>query len=104
MRSRKVSVGFIAIAILGLAAFSMPTRAGAPQEKVLYDFGSGSDGYAPNSALILDSFGNLYGTTVGGGGQYGTVFELSPGAGGVWRETILHSFTNKGDGHYPYAP
>ena len=38
--------------------------------------------------MILDSAGNLYGTTVGGG----TVFELMPRAGAGWKEEILYSF------------
>ena len=35
-------------------------------EKVLYTFTGGSDGWAPESALIFDSNGNLYGTAFGG--------------------------------------
>ena len=31
--------------------------------KEIYDFGGGSDGAVPYSALVADSTGNLYGTT-----------------------------------------
>jgi uncharacterized repeat protein (TIGR03803 family) len=38
-----------------------------------------SDGAYPISELMIDSYGNLYGTTDGGGmNNYGTAFELSP--------------------------
>jgi uncharacterized repeat protein (TIGR03803 family) len=66
-------------------------------ETLLYSFTGGSDGGGPDSVLIFDSLGNLYGTTRGGGsssvcdGGCGTVFELSPDSGG-WTETALYSF------------
>src|SRR5205085_10775310 len=47
-------------------------------ETTLYSFTAGSDGYEPNS-VILDSEGNLYGTTpFGGVNGAGNVFEVSP--------------------------
>jgi uncharacterized repeat protein (TIGR03803 family) len=53
-------------------------------EKVLYSFTGGNDGSAPESALILDGQGDLFGTAGAGGntgcigvpGGCGTVFEL----------------------------
>lgn len=49
----------------------------------------------PYAGLVMDKYGNLYGTTVGGG-TYGNgdVYELSPPAtaGGAWTWTELHSF------------
>jgi len=50
--------------------------------------------------LILDSLGNLYGTSYNGGNVYGTVFELSPGQ--TWTEETLWSFTET-DGANPYC-
>ena len=46
-------------------------------EQVIYDFTGGVDGSVPYG-VILDSDGNLYGITVGGGIGYGTVFKLTP--------------------------
>ena len=73
---------------------------------LLYSFNPNiGDGVNPYGALVFDNAGNLYGTTYGGGGgKYGTVFELSPQAGGVWTESIVHSFKpQQGDGRNPYA-
>jgi uncharacterized repeat protein (TIGR03803 family) len=52
----------------------------------------GPDGHNPLGSLILDSSGNLYGTTERGGTyDDGTVFELSP-SGSRWKEKVLYSF------------
>jgi uncharacterized repeat protein (TIGR03803 family) len=92
----------------GGTVFEMsPGAGGVWTEKVLYNFGNAQspDGFQPTAALIFDNVGNLYGTTRGGGSPLdGTVFELSPGAGGVWTETLLHSFTGApSDGASPYC-
>jgi len=73
----------------------------AGQEKVLYSFNGFPDGYNPVGAPVMDSQGNLYGTTYKGGPKFaGTVFQVTPA--GV--ETILHGFqANSKDGQYPYA-
>ena len=69
-------------------------------ETVLYSFTGGSDGAEPYAGLILDSTGNLYGTTAGGGASdWGVVFKLAPDG----TETVLYSFTGGSDGTGPYA-
>ena len=88
-----------------------PKSGGGWTEKVLHNFTQGDkqDGRVPESNLIFDLAGNLYGTTVEGGGGVchlgcGTVFELSPQSGGAWKEIILHRFQNDGkDGIAPYG-
>ena len=52
--------------------------------------------------LVMDSAGNLYGTTGGDSveGIYGTVFKLTPSNGG-WIYTDLHDFTGGSDGATP---
>lgn len=71
--------------------------------QTLYAFaGSFSeDGDQPNSELIFDSKGNLYGTTFQGGSGFGSVFELSPGANNTWTEKVLYRFGFT-DGGFPY--
>ena len=91
----------------GIAYELSPQAGGEWKETILYSFGQGKyDGENPFASLVLDAAGNLYGTT-NAGGQYvgnGTVFELSPHAGGGWTETILHSFALNGhDGIKPFG-
>ncbi len=80
--------------------------AGGWSEKTLHTFLgiAAQDGENPN-ALIFDSAGNLFGTTVGGGTDNpGTIFKLTPHTSGTWTETVLYSFTGGNDGAYPSVP
>ena len=81
-----------------------PQAGGGWTEQVLHNF-NGTDGAYPYASLIFDAAGNLYGTTSGGGTySYGTVFELTPQAGGGWTEQVLYNFNGDGtDGANPYA-
>jgi uncharacterized repeat protein (TIGR03803 family) len=81
-----------------------PKAGGGWAEKLLHNFNNNDkDGYEPWAGVILDSAGDLYGTTTFGGAYgVGIVFELTPKAGGRWTEKILRSF-NREDGYYPYA-
>jgi uncharacterized repeat protein (TIGR03803 family) len=75
----------------------------------LYSFTGGADGGTPIAGVVLDSAGNLYGTTTYGGITTGTCSTLGPGCGVVYKvdtaghETVLYSFTGGADGGYPYA-
>ena len=81
----------------------IPGSDGTWSETVLYSF-SGPDGDSPDSSLLLDAAGNLYGTTAGGGAfSGGTAFELSPSSALPWTETVLHNFGNGLDGSDPQS-
>jgi hypothetical protein len=56
----------------------------AASEKVTYSFTGGADGASPTSDLILDSAGNLYGTTSAGG--TGTACGQGYGCGTVFKQ------------------
>jgi uncharacterized repeat protein (TIGR03803 family) len=67
-------------------------------ETVLHSFMGGTDGANPNSGVIRDSAGNLYGATNGGGTyRAGTVYKLDP----TGQETLLYTFTGGADGAGP---
>jgi uncharacterized repeat protein (TIGR03803 family) len=57
---------------------------------IIYSFTGGADGGYPTGALLLDSAGNLYGTT-------GVIFKLDP-SGNL---TVLHSFLGGPEGARP---
>jgi uncharacterized repeat protein (TIGR03803 family) len=88
-----------------------PKAGGVWSEKVLHSFGHGTDGTLPVAGLVFDAAGNLYGVTYeggtgsclrGGNPGCGTVFELTPAAGGHWSEKILHNFADgPTDGAWP---
>ena len=84
----------------------MPAGGGTWSERVVHSFGNGADGSGPYAGLIFDAAGNLYGTTHQGG-TYGypggTVFELTPAAGGTWTEKGLYNFGSGTDGAAPLA-
>ncbi len=69
---------------------------------IVHPFTGKADGYGPNGPLIINTDGNLYGTTASGGGTaakpgYGTLFRITPA--GVFR--AIHTFTGGSDGSGP---
>jgi uncharacterized repeat protein (TIGR03803 family) len=75
--------------------FELSPMSGQWVESILYSFTGGDDGANPESTLTLDAIGNLYGTTLAGGGALGcnrvgcgTIFELTPN-GGEWLESLF---------------
>ena len=70
------------------------------KETVLYTFASCGNGCGPETKLVSDDAGNLYGTTPFGLGRQfigGTVFELAKDG----QESVLYAFKGKKDGASP---
>jgi uncharacterized repeat protein (TIGR03803 family) len=96
----------------------IPVAGGGWAETVLYNFCAAGfptcvDGAVPQSGLMMDAAGNIYGTTTAGGtgpctgfegsiDGCGTVWELSPSVNG-WNYSVLFSFggSTNGDGCGP---
>ena len=87
----------------GGVVFKLTPNQGAFDESVIYAFcrtgGSKcTDGNKPGGGLIIDSKGNLYGTTSRGGTRGdGTLFKLTPNKKKTaYTEKVLHSFCTSG--------
>jgi uncharacterized repeat protein (TIGR03803 family) len=91
--------------------FQLVPTSGGWKENVVHYFSGGLDGWWPFGGVVLDTAGNLYGTTVYGGNTgcsttaqgCGVVFELSPLSNGMWKKTALYVFSGL-DGAHPAAP
>jgi uncharacterized repeat protein (TIGR03803 family) len=77
----------------------LPTSNSGWNETTLYSFTGELDGGWPYSGIVIDPKGNLYGTAseFGSGSPAcpngcGTVFQLSPEAGGGWKFRRLYNF------------
>lgn len=83
-----------------------PAKQGNPwTRQVLYQFTEGISGTITSSTVTFDPSGNLYGTTTASGlSGFGTVYKLSPPAGGgKWLETTLHTFHGNFDTEQPHG-
>jgi hypothetical protein len=70
------------------------------QESVIYDY-MRPTGSQPYAGVILDSSGNIFGATTGGGtSDQGALYELTQ-SGGSWIENVLYNFTGQSDGSRP---
>jgi uncharacterized repeat protein (TIGR03803 family) len=85
--------------------FKFSLTSGHWKKTVLYDFPSHGEGWGPDSTLVFDKAGNLYG--VGGGGNQGcgpytcgVVFKLAPQKNGQWKYSAVHKFSGP-DGNFP---
>src|SRR5579859_6848755 len=81
------------LALLATAAWAASTT------KLIYSFAGNADGAYTDTELVMDSAGNLYGTSVQGGKSGGgTVFQITPSGA----HTVLYNFTGGADGGEPY--
>jgi uncharacterized repeat protein (TIGR03803 family) len=90
----------------GGTVFELTPSGGGWTESTLHSFGGRSDGEFLYGGVVLDTAGNVYGTTgYGGTGECedncGTVYQLMPSNGG-WVENVLVNFGGT-DGSYPYG-
>lgn len=98
-RRQLVTVSALTLAVLSTLLLIAASPAQAQTETILWNFNA-----LPDSSLIFDQEGNLYGATNSGGLGFGTVFELSPNGSGGWTESTLYSFCsvpNCADGARP---
>lgn len=80
------------------AVYKVSTTGSAITDLVSFT-GLGAQGSTPQTSLVADASGNLYGTTVSGGtSSVGTVFEVNPNTNQL---TTLYDFTNGTDGARP---
>lgn len=92
---------------LGTVFELSPLGSGKWSYRAIYTFSGEPDGATPASDLTFGPNGSLYGTTRQGGvagcefGGCGTVFRLTPQAGGRWRHETLYAFRGNGDGDAP---
>lgn len=90
------------MAMLAGQALATSSPASAANERVLYAFQGGSDGWGPDASLI-NVGGTLFGTTSGNSALLsGTVFAVNPATGA---ETVVYSFKGyPSDGYAPASP
>lgn len=80
------------------------TKAGSNwMEFPIWGFPNNVGGGGPESGLIVDSNGNLFGTTAWGGIGWGTVFELSWVQGVGWQAMTLYTFPGNGKPGNPFG-
>jgi hypothetical protein len=92
----------------GGIVFKLTPSGSGYDETIIHDFQGGTtDGFYPETDVVLDGTGAVYGTTKLGGSSSceglgcGIVFKLTPQRSGDYSETILHDFTNVPDGADP---
>jgi uncharacterized repeat protein (TIGR03803 family) len=77
-----------------------PGKSGKLKKSTVYNFCTNTNcdgGYAPAASLIIDTAGDLYGTTSQGDDNLGTAFELIPNKHKtIWTIKVLYAFCSGG--------
>lgn len=89
----------------GGTVFQLTPSGGGWNLDTLYSLSGNQQGRTgPFASLLMDSAGNLYGTTYADGAfGKGSVFKLTPAGGGEWTYATLYDFTGGSDGAHPYT-
>lgn len=83
--------------------YELTSSNGSWTESAIYLFRASTDGQYPYSGVVLDSSGNLYGTTFAAGAHgYGNVFQLTHSGSG-WSANSLYAFHDSTDGGKPFG-
>lgn len=90
-------------------AFKLTPSSGKWTESVIHTFTGAADGAKPYASVLIMG-PKIFGTALYGGntgapcppGGCGVVFELAK-SGGVWNETVIHTFTGGADGDNPIS-
>lgn len=100
MGNTRQGCGLLAFACMFAGLSVAPAQAQSGTEVVLHDFGNVPRGSSPESGVVRDPAGNLYGTTpTGGAANAGVVYKLDASG----RQTVLYSFTGGAGGSGPMA-
>jgi uncharacterized repeat protein (TIGR03803 family) len=89
----------LAVALFMNASLASPVE--AQTYSVIHNFVGSLDGSEPTSGVMIDSSGNMYGTTFFGDQATGTAYKISHHSGG-WLLVPLYYFTTMADGVIPY--
>src|SRR5947208_1028481 len=95
--------------------YKLTNSGGTWTQTVIHAFAGGDDGSGPGARVAVDPQGNVYGMTPTGGAfglgtiycggvnGLGAVYQLAPRPTGEWRESVLYSFAEGGDGNSPIS-
>lgn len=98
--SQRATAALIVMCACILFLVVSPWSALAQTETVIYSFLNPPDAFNPRCNLVVDTAGNMYGSTFSGGANnLGAVFKVTA----TGTESVLYSFTGGADGEHPIA-
>jgi uncharacterized repeat protein (TIGR03803 family) len=84
--------------------YELSLQGSAWEQTVIHAFTGGNDGAVGSLGLLLFAGGDFYGISEEGGAhEAGTVFQLSPVAGGKWQFTTVYAFPGAPNAGFPYG-